>query len=406
MALSVRSSFSWGLLGNIVYATAQWAVVMVLARMGSAEAIGQFTYALAVASPIVLLIGGRNVQVTDVSGRYSTGDYLTQRIAGVLCSTAVVATLSLALPVDATATWVIVWVGVAKGVEAVADVLHGLFHQRQRLDLAAKSLAMRGMATIVVFTAVFSSTRDLVLSVAAMTLAWIGVVLGFDLIVSLGFPGATLRPRVQGLHLFPVMVPLGVATALGSLTLNVPRYLIEAELGAAALGIFSALAYVLVVGRLVASAIHHAILPRLAVAFATGDLSGYLRLFWCSMGSCLGLGIATVALSTMVGEPALRLAYGDVYAVHHRLFIAVAAAGALSYPGWIVFAALSAAKSYRSEALAQVMSLVLVMLSGPWLVSRHGLHGAVSVLALAYVSQLLVRAFVLVRVVTRRTSDA
>jgi len=50
--LTLRRNFSWTLLGNVVYAGCQWAMLVVLAKLGTPEMVGQF--ALVVTAPIVL----------------------------------------------------------------------------------------------------------------------------------------------------------------------------------------------------------------------------------------------------------------------------------------------------------------------------------------------------------------
>ena len=46
--LTLRRNFSWTFAGNAVYAACQWGMLVVLAKLGSPEMIGQFTLGLAV----------------------------------------------------------------------------------------------------------------------------------------------------------------------------------------------------------------------------------------------------------------------------------------------------------------------------------------------------------------------
>ncbi len=45
--LSLRTNVAWTIAGNVIYAASQWGVLIVLARLGSQEAVGQFGLALA-----------------------------------------------------------------------------------------------------------------------------------------------------------------------------------------------------------------------------------------------------------------------------------------------------------------------------------------------------------------------
>ncbi len=45
--LSLRANFSWTFVGNVVYAGSQWGMLVVLAKLGTPEMVGQFSLGLA-----------------------------------------------------------------------------------------------------------------------------------------------------------------------------------------------------------------------------------------------------------------------------------------------------------------------------------------------------------------------
>ena len=49
------ANFTWTFLGNTFYALTQWGILAALAKLGSAEMVGSFSLALALASPILML---------------------------------------------------------------------------------------------------------------------------------------------------------------------------------------------------------------------------------------------------------------------------------------------------------------------------------------------------------------
>ncbi len=67
---SLRSNFVWTLSGNLVYAACQWGMLVVLARMGNAEMVGQFALALSIITPVLMFtnLQLRSVQATDARG--------------------------------------------------------------------------------------------------------------------------------------------------------------------------------------------------------------------------------------------------------------------------------------------------------------------------------------------------
>ncbi|MGD2165907.1 MAG: lipopolysaccharide biosynthesis protein, partial [Anaerolineae bacterium] len=80
--LSLRANFSWTFVGNAIYAATQWGMLIVLAKLGSPEWVGQFALGLAITVPIMAFatLKTRLVQATDARHQYLFGDYLSLRL--------------------------------------------------------------------------------------------------------------------------------------------------------------------------------------------------------------------------------------------------------------------------------------------------------------------------------------
>ena len=139
-ALSLKQNFSWTFVGNGVYQACQWGMLVVLAKLTSPEAVGQFALGLAVCAPVVMLtnLQLRAVQATDARGEYEFADYLGLRLLMTGLALAVIAGVAL-VAYSSVTTLVILAVGLAKSFEALSDVLYGLLQQRERMDRIAKS---------------------------------------------------------------------------------------------------------------------------------------------------------------------------------------------------------------------------------------------------------------------------
>ena len=85
------------MLGNVGYAACQCAVLIVIAKLASAEAVGRFALALAVTAPLMIAasLQLRVVQATDARGDYPFAAYLGLRLAAT--ALALVAVLAVAL---------------------------------------------------------------------------------------------------------------------------------------------------------------------------------------------------------------------------------------------------------------------------------------------------------------------
>ena len=82
-AVPIRRSVTWTGIGDALYAACQWGLLMVLARLGTPEMVGQFALALAVTAPVIIFsnLGLRPLQSTDACHQFAFGDYLTLRLS-------------------------------------------------------------------------------------------------------------------------------------------------------------------------------------------------------------------------------------------------------------------------------------------------------------------------------------
>src|SRR4051812_36814174 len=148
--LSLRANVSWAFVGNVVYAGCQWAMLVVLAHLGTTAMVGLFALGLSVTAPIFQLsnLNLRAVQATDVHREYLFGHYLGLRLVstGVALLLLVVVTFLSGYGPNVAA--VIFVVGLAKAFEAISDAIYGLLQQRERMDRIAKSMMLKGPASL------------------------------------------------------------------------------------------------------------------------------------------------------------------------------------------------------------------------------------------------------------------
>src|SRR5439155_16556456 len=107
-------------------------MLVVVAKLGSADSVGAFALAFAVTAPLMMLsnLQLRVVQATDARNQFAFGHYLALRLA----------TLGVALTAcmwmgyvggRGPALMVVLLIAIAKSAESVSDILYGLL-QRHR----------------------------------------------------------------------------------------------------------------------------------------------------------------------------------------------------------------------------------------------------------------------------------
>jgi O-antigen/teichoic acid export membrane protein len=400
--LSLRANFSWTFVGNVVYAACQWAMLVVLAKLGSPEVVGQFALGLAITAPVIMLtnLQLRGVQATDARHEYLFGDYLGLRLTMTPLALVVIVGITLISGYGWETTLVILFVGLAKIFESVSDVFYGLMQQYEQMDRIAISMMVKGPLSLVALGAAIAVTGNIVCGTVALAAVWALRLFTYDIpsgaaILRMaqrqGDERASIQPRWDRrrmVRLLWLALPLGFVMMLGSLMTNIPRYFIERFEGTHALGIFAAMAYIVIAGTTVVDALGQAVSPRLARQYAAGEMGAFRTLTMKIFGISALLATGGVLLSLIAGRQLLTLLYRPEYAAHLAVFIWVIAAAGIGYLASVCGYAMTAARQFMIQVPIYVLSIAVVTVACALLVPDHGLLGAAWAIFVMFAIQL------------------
>ncbi len=401
--MSLRANFAATLAGNVAFAASQWLILSLLAKLGDSVMLGQYALALAVVTPIAMFshLNLRSVLVGDVERHHPFGNYFAVRLgttlAGLGAAAAAGVIFGYAWPVPAA----IGLLSVALGADQVSDIYYGLMQRRERMDQIARSMAARGVLSAAALGATLWLTHSLVAALAALAAGRLIVLALYDHPVSLARREPPGKDWDGEYAILRQALPLGLVLMLSSLTVNLPRYAIEARFGAAQLGAFAAVASFLTVGSTAANALGQSAMPRLARYYSANEARRFRRLAWQLMAVAGALGVSGVLVAMTVGKLVLRLVYRPEYAAYDGLLVWIMCAGMLNYTAVLLGYVITGARVYA----AQAPLLILVAASsavGSWfLVPRFGLNGAAMALAGAWLVQLAGETVILRRALAR-----
>lgn len=383
----MRQNAAWVLTGNVVYSGCQWGMLAVLAKLGTPAAVGVFALGIAATTPVVVLIGLglRAVQATDANDQYQFGDYLALRL--ITAALTLLAILSIAFVVGfrSEAGMVIATIGLAKTVESISDIYYGLLIQRERMARMGISITLKGILSLAALSIAFALTGSVVWGAAALTMAWALVLVIYDIPSAKLVAGPSvdrsdvLHARWRGsvlARLAFLSMPLGFVTMLMSLSSNIPRFFIHQYRGERELGIYAAMAYLMVAGGTIVNAIGQSANPRLAKYYAAGDRSAFtgLLLRLTALGAIIGATGVVVAL--FAGRWLLGVVYGPEYAAGAEALVWVAIASAISFVQWFLSSGMMAARCIRVQIPLLVGSTAVTAIASFCLIPVQGLLGA------------------------------
>lgn len=395
--LPFRQNFSWTLLGNAVYVCTQWGMTVVLGKLGTPQMLGQFALGFAVAAPVIMFTNLQlaTVLATDSRHEYSFPEYLSLRVVMTLLALIAILSIAVGTGYSQATLGVVIAIGTAKASESVSDIFYGLFQQRERMDRMAKSMIVKGLLALTSLGITFYLTRSVLWAAAAVAIAWITVLILFDIPNGVELAEAERGRRGRNRErsdirdvwsatahvrrlsdLARTALPLGLVMMLISLNTNVPRLFLERYRDESELGIFAALANLIIAGSTVVIALGQSATPRLARHVAERDMSSFhaLLLKLCAIG--VALGAFGILISTLFGSQLLVLVYDRQYADHSHLLRWIMLAGLLYYVGTFLSYGVAAVRAFSRILIPHLaMTLITVGLSAA-VIPSMGLVGA------------------------------
>lgn len=396
---SLKGSVVSATVGNFVYGACQWAVLIVLARLGTPRGVGMFALSLALSAPVLSFanLHLRTFQATDAEGEFAFADYLGLRLATSGLALVVIGILAAAQSHDRDTALVVLVVGVAKIIESVSDVVYGLLQQRERLSSVARSMVAKGLLSLAAVWGVMVTTHSVVAVAGALAVSWGLLLVFYDLplasrvlmLTESGPKSDKSEPSLRWLRypaprwrysrirtLTKAALPLGAANLMETLRQNAPRYVVSGALGVAALGVFAVPSYFVTIGARVIMSIGQATSARLSRLAAARDTERFRRFVLRLALVAVCVGVPGVLVSLIAGRAVLSTLYGAPYASQVNVFIWIMAAGCFEYFAKMLQFVLIALRYGLLQLGLDALALVTVTLVAIVAVPRIGALGA------------------------------
>jgi len=404
--ISLRKNFLWVFLGRAVYSASQWGILVALARLGSPVMVGRYGLALAVTAPVFAIVNLKlnALLTTDARDQYTLGSYLGLRLTSCLLALLIIMGLVFSAGYSQEVTLIVLAVGLAKAIESVSDLLFGQMQKCERMNHVGQSLMLKGSLTLLFMGLVIRLTGSLLWGILALATVWAAMLFLFDKpnTVRLLKDGQCLKPSwyFPGLGSLAWMAtPLGIQASLLSLTSSIPRLLLESYHGAAALGYFTPIAYILAIGNTMSYALYLAASPRLAEYYVHNRRRAFTSFLIKLVGIGIALGGGGVLASLLLGREVLTLFFGAEYADFASVLVWIMVAGCALWTRTFMIAALTTMRLLRVQMYVSMVSVGVSLVAGWLLIPDYGIMGAAwAMLIAAWLSLFLYAAIIAHRI--------
>jgi O-antigen/teichoic acid export membrane protein len=427
-ALSLTSNFVWTFAGNGIYALCQWAAIVCLAKLGSVEMVGVFALALAITNPITFLanLQLRVLYVTDQKSKYPFGEILGLRLMLGAVAFVIMVAVCRAAGYSQNTTAVIMLVGVAFLIDSISENYYAIAQRRERMDRIALSQIFRGFLAVAALALIVRFTGNLAWAALGLVIGRILVFLTFDsarktfnlagsespLETSGKSESTSFWKRVVPLwnlrnqmRMLWVAIPLGIASILISVNINMPRYFIEHFRGPHELGIFSALTYIPTAMMMVATALGYAVFTPLSKMYSQGQVRKFKVLVAKIVAFCAAVGAVGLVICAFAGHRILLILYRPEYAEHLQLLLWLVVWGSIGAVAAILGYAMTATSHFREQVPLFSAVTLSSMVACYFLVPRFGGLGGAFAALLAIVVQLIGTGFVIFRALQLRSRE-
>lgn len=171
--VNAKTVFFWNITGSVCNALVSMLLLSVVTRTTNAVNADIFSigYALAQQFITIGMFQVRNYQATDVKEKFVFSEYFSFRVftgfVMILVSLGYVCSKGYSFEKAS----IIFIICLTKVIEALADVYHGFFQQKERLDISGKALALRSVVTFSVFTIAMVFLRNMSAALVCMLIS-------------------------------------------------------------------------------------------------------------------------------------------------------------------------------------------------------------------------------------------
>lgn len=403
----IRHNLGFALIAGASIAGSRWFTVVLIARLCSVETLGNYALGGAIAAPIVALTGMnlRSLQATDQKGAGSFLDYFLARLATVWIPVAVSIVAAVLFRDSPPARVIVAIAGTILAVWSAKEIYVAEFQRHERMELAALSRAVAGVLSVGVLALFLLAGSSLSVAIC-MQLGALATSIAFDehlrrtRLRSPNVAQATADNSPTSLRriaeLIWVAAPLGIAAGLISIVNNTPRYVLEAEAGAASLGRFAAVCSLPFSLSILTQSLSRAVAPRLG-RLSHQSREAFLKLLLRATVLALAVGFGGCVLSILLGRQILSLVLGGAFEGEWRLLVLLMLWASLTFVANILGVALTALGRVRVQVPLFLCVAGVSAGSSLALIPRFGAEGAAVALISASLVQIVAAAALVCR---------
>lgn len=368
----------WNALGSMIYLAGQWLVTVMVTRFfGYAEA-GVLSLAMSISGSFqsIALWGIRNFQISDNENKYSDSNYVMMR--GLTCMIALVSCMVFTLPNQYSEAQIasIFWFMMFRLSESYSDVFQGIAQKNERLDVAGKGFALKGIMIMAVFVIghYFRKSLNTCLVLAAVS-AWM-VTLFYDLAITEKICRFSLISNVKkSMMLCWKTIPLCIYYFLNSTVSALPKYILEKMCDSSILGVYSSISAPTIIIQAATAYIYTPFVGKLAQLYNSNQYRKFWLLVIKIMSVLIVIGIVCLFGATVLGDYVLELIFGkSILQYSSLLFLVIIATICIALVSFVYMLEV-VIRDFKNLIIGCCIGFVCTLVVSPIMITLFGADG-------------------------------
>lgn len=331
--LSLLNKAKFLLSGNILFAFSQWLILIFISHFSDNQAVGAYTYALALVTPVFMLT---NLQLRPIvvaefnlNSNFNYKSYFALRFYSIFL--AILASFLLSFLSTSNVWKVVLLLGCIKALESISDIIYAYYNAQGETKLISLSLAIKSLSLILIFGSLLYFYNLLNIGLIGIILIYVLILLVVD------FRNIGLNKKyfylniVDFKNIIILALPLGISVMLVALQSNIPRFFLEKFFNLETVGVFSVFYYFIIVGGIVINSICQFISPKFSILFKENKMHELNKLTIQAWGMAAFLGVSGLIVSITLGDFFVNILYGSHYLFWIDILNIIMFAGLFTY---------------------------------------------------------------------------
>ena len=390
---SIKYSMFWNSFGSMTYLLFQWIITVLITRILGFDDAGIFSLAMSITNifACIALFGVRNFQVSDINAKYSDVTYLVCRYITCLSSIGICLIFVLSQPYSFKIGLCVMIYMIFRAAEAFVDVLHGVDQKFWRMDIVGKSFLLRGTLMLLSAFLIMYSTKNLLFTIAVMTISTILVIIFFDCSFSFKKIARDKKLNLNELkslliEAFPLSVYLIMLNTMGS----IPRLFLERIAGSEKLGVYASIATPALIVQVSASFIFTPLIGLFAEYYNDNNKKKFVNLFYKVIAMILLISIVAIVATILLGDLGLKILYGETILEFSYLLLPVIMCTILTAFSWFLCMVLTVMREIKGLIFGCFLGLLCNGIGSPYFIKWYDMNGASYITIIGAVVQIAI----------------